>query len=325
MKKLLLAAAVAAAMTAPVAALADTTLYGNFRWTLGSFEEGGADATVKAVNNASRLGVKGSVGAKDGLKGFYHLQMGANPDGNGATGGGGGTTALSDRFYFAGVQGGFGKVLLGRASSPYKMAGLKLDPFYDTSAGPSNGGSNYGFSTLTNGFLNNVVAYITPKIAGGLTFNAVAVIDDGPDDEHMFNVGGAWSTGGITVGVQAITAEPAVFGIDSAIRLHAGYKTKSFSIGVNAENLDNGTVDGDFVNVSGTVGLGAKTKLAASFGQVSGDLGGARNAEGTGFSVGLFHKLAKKTEARLIVSSVDYDAAALNDRDAVGIMLIQSF
>ena len=325
MKKLVLAAAIAAT-TIPAIGSAATTLYGNLRWTLGTIETGGVDNGLTAVNNASRLGVKGSVGEKGGLSGFYHLQMGANPDGNGTTGTGGGPTALTDRFYFAGVKGGFGKVLVGRASSPYKMGGVKIDPFYDTIAGSGNGGSNYGFSSLTNGFFNNVVAYITPKIAGGLTANVVAVIDDAASDEHAFNIGGAWSSNGLTAGLQYLSAEPTVFGIDTAIRLHAGYKTKGWSIGLNAENLDSGTsgVDADFVNVSGTVGLG-KGKIAASFGQVDGSLTGGRNAPGSGFTVGYFHNLAKKTEVRLIYSSVDYDAGGPVDRDATGIMLVQSF
>lgn len=322
MNKTLFSVGIVGVLAAPAASLADTTLYGNIRWTVGQFDAG--TSTVMAVNNASRVGLKGSIGEKGGITGIYHLQMGANADGNGNTGTGGGSTALTDRFYFGGIKGGFGTILYGRASSPYKMAGLKLDPFYDTSAGPLNGGSNYGFSSLTNGFFNNVLAYVSPKIGGGLTFNAVAVIDDGPTDDHAYNVGAAWSGNGITVGAQMISAEPAVFALDTAMRVHAGYKTAGWSAGISWENVDNGTVDGDFINVSGTFNVGPG-KIAASYGTVDGSLTGARNAPGAGYSVGYFHKLAKKTEARLIYSSVDYDAGGPADRDVVGLMFIQSF
>ena len=322
MKKLALAAAISAAAV-PTVSMAETTIYGNFRYTVGTVDTGGTDTGITAVNNASRLGVKGSVGDKDGITGFYHLQMGANPDGNGATGTGGGPTALTDRFYFAGFKGSFGTALFGRASSPYKMAGLKLDPFYDTAAGSHNAGSNYGFSSFTNGFFNNVVAYITPKIAGGLTANIVAVIDDSANDKHAFNIGGAWSSNGVTVGLQYIDADDLLG--TTAARFHAGYKAKGWSAGINYEDIDDGSPDGgQFLNISGAYGIGSG-KIAASFGTVDGSMTGLRNAKGSGYTIGYFHNLAKKTQVGGLISSVDYDAGTANDRDVVGFMLVQSF
>lgn len=329
MKKLVLAAAIAAT-TLPAVSMAETTLYGNFRWTLGQIDVSGASATgdLAAVNNASRLGVKGSVGEKDGITGFWHLQMGINNDGTAGTQTGGfNAPVVGDRFYFAGVKGGFGTALFGRASSPYKMAGLKLDPFYDTSAGTANGGSNYGFSSFTNGFLNNVVAYITPKIAGGLTFNAVAVIDDSTADNHAFNLGGAWSSNGITVGAQYLDADDALG--TKATRLHAGYKAKGYGIGLNYEDIDDGSADGgQFLNLSGTVGVGTAGTIAASYGTVDGTMTLSPNnwnSAGSGFSLGYFHNLAKKTKVGALYSTVDLDGGNTGDRDAVGVMLIQSF
>lgn len=327
MKKLVLAAAIAAT-TIPAVSSAATTLYGNFRWTVGSFDTAGVD-TVAAVNNASRLGVKGSVGEKGGLTGFYHLQMGAQNDGTGSAGAGDSGNALSSRFYFAGIKGGFGKLLLGRASHAYKMAGLRVDPFYDSSAGPGNGGSAYGFSNETNGFKNNTIAYTTPKIAGGLTVNAALFVDDTAADEHGSNLGVAWNSKGLTIGAQILSAEntPGFGTVGSGAegtRIHAGYKTKKWSLGVSAEDLDRGAANGEFLSVAGTFGFGAG-KLAASYGAVDGTLGGGRESAGTGFSVGYFHKLAKKTEGRFIYSSTDYDAGGPGDRDVIGLMLVQSF
>ncbi len=185
MKKILLATAVAAVLS-PVAAVADTKLYGAIRASMFvSGEQGGADLGGM-VNNNSRLGIKGSYGDEGGLTGFFNIQGKLDTD----TGGG---TGFGSRFAMAGVKGGFGTVVVGRLSSPYKMAGLKLDPFYDTSAGAKNGGSNYGLSSLTNGWLNNVVGYISPKIGGAFTVNAVAVLNEndtpGGGGDNLFNPG----------------------------------------------------------------------------------------------------------------------------------------
>lgn len=312
MKKIILATAVAS-MIAPMVAMADTTVYGGLRMSLVTGEKGTADIGG-LVNNASRIGVKGSYGEEGGLTGFFNIQEGVQTD---VTGGSG----FTNRFAFAGVKGGFGKVVVGRLSSPYKMAGLKLDPFYDTSAGPLNGGSNYGLSSLTNGWLNNVVGYITPKLGGAVTLNLVAVLDEndnGPNiaaTENFYNIGAEYSKNGFTAGVQHITE------IDTT-RLTAGYKNPTFSAGVSYEDFDSGS---DMTYVAGTYKIAPKTTLAASFGTNGGNGTGARNAAGDGYTLGVFQKIAPKTTVSALYSSVDYDAAAEGDRDIFAVGLIQNF
>ncbi|CAN8141475.1 hypothetical protein THIOSC13_620039 [uncultured Thiomicrorhabdus sp.] len=109
--------------------------------------------------------------------------MGANQDGNDT-----GSAALTSRFYFAGLQGSMGKLIYGRLSTPYKMTGVKQDPFYDTSAGSGNGGSNFGYSSLINGFSDDSFAYYSPKM-GGLTFNASYTMADTDGQEAGMGVG----------------------------------------------------------------------------------------------------------------------------------------
>lgn len=325
MKKIILAAAVSAVL-APVAAVADAKLYGNFRASVVSVDNGTVDST-QFENNASRLGVKGSVGEDGGLTGFYHLQMGAENDAGGQ--------ALSSRFYFAGVKGNFGKVMVGRFSSPYKMAGLKTDPFYDTSAGARNGGSNFGLSNLTNGFLNNGIAYVSPKIGGAFTINVAAFLDD--DDassnalngagNNPLNIGATYNKGGLTASVQHFT--DSVAGGD-ATRVAAGYKAGAFGVAASFEDRDDNTAD-QFTYVSGTYKVSPKTKLAASFGSVDGTNAGAAdgqgrigfNTAGDGYAVGVFQKIAPKTTVSAIYSDVDADNG--NGREAFALGLVQSF
>ena len=321
MKKLLLAASVAAASLAPVAAMAETTLYGNFRYTVATIDVNGVDvAGITGADNASRIGIKGSVGEKDKLTGFYHLQMAAHNQRLG-----GGNRALSSRFYHAGVKGGFGTLLIGRTSTPYKMAGLRIDPFYDTSAGVGHSGANYGFSSLTNGWFDNTVAYITPTIAGGLTANLAVVVDPAATDEHGINVGAVWSSNGLTVGAQLLDAANFPGVLTEGTRIHAGYKASGWSVGVNAETVDVAPLSGDFLNVSGTLNLGSGV-VAASYGTVDGNLGtSGQNGAGTGYTLGYFHNLAKKTQVGALYSTTDFDGGSTADQDTIGVMLVQSF
>jgi predicted porin len=81
------------------------------------------------------------------------------------------------------------------------MAGLKLDPFYDTSAGAGFSGASFGLSPYTNGFFDNVIGYTTPSF-GGFGANAMTVPDDTSDDQnHHYNVGAAFDKAGCHVSI----------------------------------------------------------------------------------------------------------------------------
>ncbi len=322
MKRPLLVMAVGAVFSVP--AMADTTLYGNFR---GSFNTGDLNAAtagdVAFVNNASRLGIKGASGS-GGLKGIYHLQMGANNDAGGA--------ALSSRFYFMGLKGGFGKVILGRLSTPYKMAGVKQDPFYDTSAGPANGGSNYGYSSLNNGFTDNTIAYYSPKIGGGLSIHASISIDDAATDDHDYGVGVEWGNKTSKIGVSylQLDATPVIGangGAESAVRLYGSTKIGGIGIGASYESVDTGAADNiTFMHLNGSYKASPALKLALAYGKVSdGAAGAGRNSTGDGISVGAFYNILKNTSVSLIYSNTDYDDNTVADRKGVALGFVQKF
>jgi hypothetical protein len=319
MKKTFIAVALSSVFAVP--AVADTTIYGNFRGSINTGDLNSADNSADFVNNASRIGVKGSAGT-DTLKGIYHLQMGVNTDG-------GDEDALSKRFYFAGLKGGFGKVIYGRLSTPYKMAGVKQDPFYDTSAGPANGGSNYGYSSLNNGFTDSTIAYYSPKFGGGMSASASLSIDDAATDDHDVGVGLEYANDNFKVGVAHLNLgdTPVVGangGAEKATRIYGS--TKMGAVGVNAsyEQVDFAAGgDATFAHINGTYKMSDKAKLAASYGAVDGDGTGARNAPGKGFSAGVFYNVLKNTQLSALYSSVDYDAG--NERNGIALGVVQKF
>jgi len=215
---------------------------------------------------------------------------------------------------------------MGRLSTPYKMAGLKLDSFYDTSAGPTDGGSNYGLSGLTNGWRNNALGYVSPKLAGVVTVNAVAFINEDDNNttdanaENEYNVGATYSKNGITASVQHLTER-------EATRLAVGYKASVYSIGLSYEDVDPSGPGNGHTNtyLAGTYKIAPKTTLAASFGNVDDNGTGASDSAGDGFTVGVFHKIASKTTVTALYSEVDYDSNAVGDRDVFAVGLIQKF
>ena len=293
----------AASMLLPTAVFAGSnTLYGDFRYSLNNIDAGGG-STLSGENNASRVGLKGSTDIEEGISAFYHLQAGASIDTNGAG------DAITQRFFFAGVKGGFGKIVYGRTSTPYKMAGLKLDPFYDTSAGAGLGGATYGLSGLSNGWTDNSLAY--SKKMGQLSYNGAIYMDDSAQDDHDMNIGVAFAEGSLTVGVQYLsigdTGVVAKSTADSsAIRLHAKYGMDQWIFGGSLESINpNAGSTQSYLYLSTSYTLDDKTKLAASYGKVD-DV--SSTADGRSITVGAFHQVLKKTTVYALFSDVDAGA-----------------
>ena len=88
MDKKILSAAIIAVMAAPVAAVADTTLYGQVHMSVGAIDQSfegfplAGEDNMQVRNHASRLGVKGYEDLGGGLKANYMLEWGVNPDGD---------------------------------------------------------------------------------------------------------------------------------------------------------------------------------------------------------------------------------------------------
>ena len=301
----------------------NNTLYGDFRFSAGYIDRNSTKSDgFTANNNASRIGIKGSVGNSN-LKAIYHLQAGAKNDGAGAGAAAGNNSAFTARFYFAGLKSAdYGSIIYGRHSTAYKMSGLRVDPFYDTSAGLGNGGATYGLSGMSNGFTNNAIAYISPTILGGLSANAAIYIDDSDSNKHDTNFGLQYAADGVTAGVQQLiigngsktsnsTGIANTAGVESATRVYGGYKTKDWSLTGSYEfqiAKASNTPDINHLYVAGTYNVMEKTKLAVSVGHV--DDG---PFEGVGWQTGIFYKILPKTEVYALYSGTYLEDDFKND------------
>lgn len=114
--------------------------------------------TVKS--NASYIGVKGEM--PTGLAGtdiIYQAEMlygAADED----------TAEIKVREGFAGLKGGWGKLRLGRLSTPYKATLTKIDPWLDLQPQSRGYGGKLGSSALHANYFNNALDYVTPSFNG---------------------------------------------------------------------------------------------------------------------------------------------------------------
>lgn len=346
--KILLAAAVAVACGAPVAAMADANIYGQFRYSINSLDaDNGAGSSLSGQDNVSLFGLKASA-ESNGITAFAHLQTGANANGDGAstttttyTDSNGDTVdvtnttdggrAFAQRFYFGGLKGDFGTVAYGRMTNAYKMPGFKLDPFYNlshvgTGGTLATGGATYGLSPATNGFTDNALQYTSPAM-NGLKVNVGLYIDDAAADDHGTGVGLAYSADDYNVGLQFASNDttaatvPGVSADGDAMRIHGGYTADNWTAGFSYEIVDNtATTDINYTYLVGTYSATKETTLALTVGMVDDDLNGA--SEGAGFNAAVIQAVAPKTQVYAAYSTASLDnVAAGSGKDPVGIVV----
>ncbi len=129
MNKKLMAVAVAGAFGVPAVAMAQVEIYGRANLFVDSYQATGATAAnsdfksrTRVNDQGSRLGVRGREDLGRGLRAVYQIESGVNIDtGSNQTSVNGGptnasTSTFATRDSFVGVEGGWGRVLLGRQS-----------------------------------------------------------------------------------------------------------------------------------------------------------------------------------------------------------------
>jgi predicted porin len=160
MKKLL-AIAVAAGLAAPMAVMADTTVYGKLKISIGSDKAGGA-TTGSVKSHSSRIGMKGAMPLDNGMSITHKVELGIDDIADNNKG----KNTITPRDTWLGLKGNFGEVRVGRHSTPMNLASDALDIM------------NYGGQgTIAEGAFRvpNAIAYL--KGFGPVGF-AVAYVPD---------------------------------------------------------------------------------------------------------------------------------------------------
>ena len=328
MKKLL-AIAVAAALVAPAAAMAETTLYGKLHASYGQIKDG-SDKRTGVESHASRIGIKGSHALNNGLEATYGLEYGINLDGdNGDSTYGNSIDSLgsasnnsasnnngfTSRNQFVGLKGGFGEVRVGKHDTPAKLATAGQDVFADTYADMDN------IINVDAHRVNNAVAYIN-KVGpvGFAVAHSTGPLggDSAADaDTAMVNYGnGPWYAGlGYTkaknMALNANDIAAAVtsknFNAAKHINLGLGWKAEAGHqvnlIAEQSKDANGGTGKNDAYLVNGVAKFGSFA-LKGQYGESKNKsfATASQNGKEKLASVGLDYSLGKKTSVYLLHS-----------------------
>lgn len=292
MQKKLLAIAVGATMVAaPMFAQADVKIKGKIQVELANIDGGDQldgtstydGVTVQGDNNGmSRWMIDASKDLGNGLKAIGRVSWQINPSNN---------FDQRNRDQYVGLAGGFGAVVLGRLPTPYKMnGGVKWDPYVASFMQARQAGGMSGSALGHNSFVDDVIAYVMPEIAGiNATFAYVG--DETGGMNGTWTAGGTGKWGPIEVILAATGAD--IAGTDDADatnidqkKIGIRYKGNGLTAAWQYEDVDSSGP----VNAYGGMGTGfdsgagkfnflnlgykfGNTLIAGNYGQFSGETG----------------------------------------------------
>ena len=300
MKKSLIALAVASALTVPMVAQADATLYGSMRVIVADTE--GQDLDVQ--DGVSRIGIKGDVDLGiDGVKGIYNFETRLRSDDGTFAGSGAGNARLSN----IGITGDFGTALAGKMYAPHWLW---------TTAVTDATWNNALIGTIREDILrpNNTLAYISPNMSGFQA--AVALVVDaatGTDDVDITNVAVKYAANGLHVGLSFV--DDASTTDNDELGFAASYTMDAFKVAYRYQDEENvtGTNDVETNQLSGAYTMGATT-LQARFTNIDNENG----ADADQWALGVQHMLG--SQGRVFVEYADAETGfngngAANDSD----------
>lgn len=272
MKKSIIALAVAGALTAPMVAQADATLYGSLRLALNKTDDRKLDMT----DNVSRIGIKGSSELFNGNKAIFQFEQAVN-----TADGGWGSARLSS----IGITGDFGTVNFGRMWSPFAL--WTVLPFHlgENTASIRTAGYTTGLAagSNTSGYIHRlpqVLAYISPNMNGLQIAAAVAANDSSndyvfgqttatpaastdTDNVDIAHVAAKYTSGGLFVSASWVDVEALD---EQHVSLGATYTMDNVKVGARYGTTDNGgsAADTDQWSVVGQYTMG-NTKFQAAY------------------------------------------------------------
>jgi predicted porin len=201
MKKSALALAVLAALSLNASAQTNVQVYGLIDAGVeyvnhAAANDGSQVRVISGGKNTSRWGFRGSEDLGGGLKAIFNLEGGILLD-TGAQDGN-----LFKRQANVGLEGGFGRIILGRSFTTTYDLVIKFDPlgfapnYSWATSGSATGPSKYGMTTA----FDNLIKYT--GTTGGFTYGATIGLGEQAGsnaDSRKYAIGGSWFGSGVGV------------------------------------------------------------------------------------------------------------------------------
>ncbi|MFC3532292.1 porin [Vogesella facilis] len=251
LNKKLLAVAVSTALLAPFA-MADVTIYGTISESVESVKATGATNPANDISslgrvssNVSKLGFKGTDDLGNGMKAVWQIEQEISIDDGGSSKG-----SFATRNSFVGVDGQYGKLLLGNNDSVYKsMPKVAIvNPMADTIGDVCTSKAVF---CRGDARLQNSVHYYSPVFNGlqaGMSYGfdeTRAVVGTDRTDKALWSFAATYNLGDFNAGLgydlrKQANAVAGNTNLDqSFLKLAASYKFGDTKIGIGYEHEKN--------------------------------------------------------------------------------------
>ncbi len=260
LKQTLIATAVAAAVLAPAAAMAEASMYGSARASLTIVDDGD-DTSTEVKNHSSRWGFKGSEDIGNGLTAFGHYEMGLSTA-KGTFGAG----SQTNRLAYIGAKGGFGELRIGTQwGAYYSMVGGTTDQFNAVGADHIRGTFR----------LPNALGYVGSFGPAKVMATFVMKNDDAADEDNIdrIQLGAKFNAGPVAIGIGVDSLSDFEAGGESgnAVGIGATYAAGGMTFAAAFTNTDKELVAGDeaekMIEVYAAFTVGDRDTIRASYGQ----------------------------------------------------------
>ena len=306
MKKILLVLVVTSLLSSTALA-SNHIFYGKANLSINRTDQNNTN-DVDLNSNASRIGVNGSKPISDNLKAVYQIEYEIFLDD--------GTDSDEDEFKqrnsFIGLEGDFGKVIVGKHDTLVKLAQGKVDQFNDL--------SNGDIKNLLQGEnrASNIIIYTSP-VYNGFTTKFAFVPDEEPtENDDMISASIRYQLGSLTLNAAHEDGRTIDSTVDSLTRVTAEYKFDNLSLGVLYQKADEINNDQDAFIFSGNYKL--KDGLIAKFQYGESDDEEEKTKQ---IAVGADFKLNKQVKLFTYYSdisdyrSIDAGVASYNDNQTI--------
>lgn len=341
MNKKIIVAAIAAAVAAPMVAMADATVYGVIK-VATQFTDRSKDVgdSWGLQDQVSRIGIKGSEDLGNGLKAIYKLEFGTDVASS---------FKWSGRNSYVGLAGGWGTALAGRHDTPLKMSTGKLDLFSDSAADYNPGGQT-GVGLFKDRRADSAIAYISPSMAGftlagaGMNMQSDNDLDpNDPNDDYAskdflsgYSVAGMYSNGPWNGSLAYEQLNKELFGYNMK-------DDKMYRIGLGMLGFANFTVTGIYEhreNINGVNGQDYDSwqlqaaydmgnfRFKGMYGQMDEDFDSMYRGLEDDFdtwALGVQYNLSKRTMTQLIYRSKDNDNEMSSDENILALQMDHKF
>ncbi len=316
MNNKLIALAVAAAFTVPMAAQAGPKVGGHLQAEFADFDRDGSGSDYQEIedNKRGRLWVTGSEDLGGGLKANYRFEWQVETT----------TGSVSDgtRETRVGLSGGWGEFQIGRLKTPYKYtAGVDYDPYTATllESRGGNGGTLQSLNGMTkaygqHSFLSEAMAYKTKF--GKTKFWALYQVIESSTEDNNISVGVSIPvTKGLGIDVAYIEENKVSTSLGGTrAKVGVKFKTGAHKIFARYESQSSDLANAD----ASTIFLGyhmkmGKNVLTVQAGSLSNDVA---NGDADYTMVAFAHNFSKKTKGWIGYRTTD-KYGTTNDVDVI--------